>query len=95
MLYGLLLKGIFKFGEKVEIGPGICIQVSNQETKIDPIPAKIVSLQSEKNNLRYAIPGGMINIGLKIDPLFCRGNKLEGNVVGHPDKSQDIFKKLL
>ena len=94
MLYGLLLKGIFKLGEKVEIRPGICIRVSNQETKVNPIPAKIVSLQSEKNNLIYAIPGGMINIGLKIDPLFCRGNKLEGNVVGYPDKSQDIFKKI-
>ena len=94
MIYGLLIRGILKVGEQIEIRPGICIRVSNKEIKINPIPAKIVSLQSEKNNLIYAIPGGMLNIGLKIDPLFCRGNKLDGNIVGHPEKALDIFKIL-
>ena len=94
MLYGLILKGILKLGEYVEIRPGICIRVSNKETKINPITAKIVSLQAEKNNLIYAISGGMINIGLKIDPLLCRGNKLEGNFVGLKDKMEEIFIKI-
>ena len=94
MLYGLILRGIIKLGEYIEIRPGICIRVSNKEIKINPIPAKIVSLQAEKNNLIYAIPGGMINIGLKIDPLLCRGNKLEGNIVGNMDKTQEIFIKI-
>ena len=94
MLYGLILRGIIKLGEYVEIRPGICIKVSNKETKINPITAKIVSLQAEKNNLIYAISGGMINIGLKIDPLLCRGNKLEGNIVGIPEKTEDIFIKI-
>lgn len=94
MLYGLILRGILKLGEKIEIRPGISIRVSNKEIKVNPIPAKIVSLQAEKNNLIYAIPGGLINIGLKIDPLLCRGNKLEGNIVGYSDKIQDIFIKI-
>lgn len=94
ILYGLILKGIIKLGEQLEIRPGICIRVSNKEIKVNPITAKIVSLQAEKNNLIYAIPGGMINIGLKIDPLLCRGNRLEGNIAGLPDKMEDIFIKL-
>ena len=94
MLYGLILRGIIKLGEYIEIRPGICIRVSNKEIKINPIPAKIVSLQAEKNNLIYAIPGGMINIGVKIDPLLCRGNKLEGNIVGNIGKTLEIFIKI-
>ena len=94
MLYGIIIRGIFKLGEQIEIRPGICIRISNKETKINPITAKIVSLQAEKNSLIYAIPGGITNIGLKIDPLLCRGNKLEGNVVSLPDKNENIFIKI-
>ena len=94
MLYGLLLKGIFRIGDQLEIRPGICIRVSNKEIKVNPIISKIVSLQAEKNNLLYSIPGGMINIGLKIDSLLCRGNILEGNIGGSPHKMEDIFIKM-
>ena len=94
MLYGLIVRGIFKLGEQIEIRPGICIRTSNKEIKINPITAKIVSLQAEKNNLIYAIPGGITNIGLKIDPLLCRGNRLEGNIVSLPDKNENIFIKV-
>jgi translation initiation factor 2 subunit 3 len=94
MLYGLLLKGIFRIGDQLEIRPGICIRVSNKEIKVNPIISKIVSLQAEKNNLLYSIPGGMINIGLKIDSLLCRGNILEGNIGGSPHKMEDILIKM-
>ena len=94
LLYGIVIKGILKLGEEIEIRPGICYRISNKEIKINPIPTRIVSLQAEKNNLIYAISGGLINVGLKIDPLLCRDNKLEGNIIGLPDKMDDIFIKL-
>ena len=94
MIYGLIFRGILKLGEHIEIRPGICMRVSNKEIKINPIITKIVSLQAEKNNLIYAIAGGIINVGLKIDPLLCRGNKLEGNIVGLPDKMEEMFIKI-
>ena len=94
LIYGLIIKGILKLGEEIEIRPGLCYRISNREIKINPIPARIVSLQAEKNNLIYAIPGGIINVGLKIDPLLCRDNKLEGNLVGLPEKMDDIFIQL-
>jgi translation initiation factor 2 subunit 3 len=95
MIYGLIFRGILKLGEQIEIRPGICIRVSNKEIKINPITTKIVSLQAEKNNLIYAITGGIINVGLKIDPLLCRGNILDGNIVGLPDKMEEMFIKIV
>ena len=94
MLYGLIIKGILKIGDQLEIRPGICIRVSNKDIRVNPINTKIVSLQAEKNNMIFAVPGGITNIGLKIDPLLCRRNRLEGNVGGSPDKMEDIFIKL-
>lgn len=77
---GTLIRGILKLGEVVEIRPGIISKGQSGETKVTPILTKIVSLQAEKNNLIYAVPGGLIGVGLKIDPFLTRGDRLVGRV---------------
>lgn len=77
---GTLIRGVLRIGEEVEIRPGIVSKGANGETKIAPILTKIVSLQAEKNNLIYAVPGGLIGVGLKIDPYLTRGDRLVGRV---------------
>lgn len=72
-------------GEEVEIRPGIVSKGQNGETKITPILTKICSLQAEKNNLIYAVPGGLIGVGLKIDPFLTRGDRLVGRVRNFKD----------
>lgn len=78
---GTLIRGVLRLGEEVEIRPGIVSKGQNGETKITPILTKIVSLQAEKNNLIYAVPGGLIGVGLKIDPFLTRGDRLVGRVI--------------
>lgn len=92
---GTLMRGILRLGETVEIRPGIVLKNNqNGGTKVTPIITKICSLQAEKNNLIYAVPGGLIGIGLKIDPFLTRGNRLVGRILGHPGKLPDIFVKI-
>ena len=91
---GTLIRGILKVGQTVEIRPGIVMKTQEGKTKVTPILTRIVSLQAEKNNLIYAIPGGLIGIGLKIDPFLTRGNRLVGRILGHPGKLPDIFVKV-
>ena len=91
---GTLIRGILKVGEVVEIRPGIVMKNQNGQTKVTPILTRIVTLQAEKNNLIYAIPGGLIGVGLKIDPFLTRGNRLVGRILGHPGKLPDIFVKI-
>ena len=78
----------------LKFGQGFSLGFQIKKTKINLIIAKIVSLQAENNNLIYSISGGMINIGLKIDQLLWKGNKLEGNILGIPDKVEEIFIKI-
>lgn len=92
---GTLIRGILKIQEVVEIRPGIIIKNQNGQTKITPILTRIVSLMAEKNNLIYAIPGGLIGVGLKIDPFLTKGNRLVGRILGHPGKLPDIFIKIV
>ena len=92
---GTLIRGVLRIGEIVEIRPGIVSKDPNGQKKISPIYSRIVSLKAEKNDLIYAIPGGLIGIGLKIDPFLTRGNRLVGKILGHPGKLPDIYEKIV
>lgn len=78
---GSLVKGVLNVGDEVEIRPG-------HITKIDkkficrPFISKILSLKAENNKLTKAYPGGLIGVGTKIDPSFCKSDRLVGQVMG-------------
>ena len=93
-LYGILTKGLLKIGDKVEILPGICIKTNNKEIRTSPVYGRITILQNEKNLSNYVIPGGIINIGLKVDSESCKNNKLEGNILGLQEKVGTVFYKI-
>lgn len=59
-----------------------------------PIRSVIVSLCAEKNQLQYAVPGGLIGVGTKIDPTLCRGDRLVGHVLGAVDTLPDVFVEI-
>lgn len=81
---GTLIRGILKLWEEVEIRPGIINKnKTTGEIRCTPIFTKIISLQAEKNNLIYAVPGGLIGVGLTIDPFLTRGDRLVGRVILH------------
>lgn len=49
---------------------------------------------SENNQLLYGIPGGLIGVGLLIDPALTRNDRLVGNVMGYPDALPEILTEL-
>merc|ERR1712048_524018 len=54
----------------------------------------ITSLFAEKNELEYAVPGGLIGVGTKIDPFLTRADRLVGNLLGAVDRLPKIYIKL-
>ena len=92
---GTLIRGVLRVGEIVEIRPGIVMKAANGQKKVTNIYSRIVSLKAEKNDLIYAIPGGLIGVGLKVDPFLTRGNRLVGKILGHPGKLPDIDEKIV
>ena len=91
---GSIIKGILKIGDIVEIRPGLTTKSANNQTISTPIRSQVVSLQAEKNHLEFAVPGGLIGVGLKIDPALTRADKLVGNILGHPGQLPDIYQKI-
>ena len=49
---------------------------------------------AEDNDLLYAVPGGLIGCGLKVDPTLTRSDRLVGHVLGHPGKLPEVYNEL-
>ena len=75
---GSILKGVLKVGQEIEVRPGLVSKDSNGRLTCQPIRSKIVSLFAEQNDLMFAVPGGLIGVGTKIDPTLCRADRMVG-----------------
>ena len=42
----------------------------------------------------YAIPGGLIAVGTKVDPQFTRSDNMVGQIIGHPGKMPEVFIEI-
>ncbi|KAI1261389.1 P-loop containing nucleoside triphosphate hydrolase protein [Xylariaceae sp. FL1019] len=91
---GSILHGMLKLGDEVEIRPGIVTRDEKGNLKCTPIFSRIVSLNSEANDLKYAVPGGLIGVGTRIDPTLCRADRLVGFVLGLKGRSPDIYSQI-
>merc|ERR1712029_495686 len=91
---GSILRGVLKVGQEIEVRPGIVAKDSNGKLTCQPIRSKIVSLFTEQNDLMFAVPGGLIGVGTKIDPTLCRADRMVGQVLGAVGSLPEIFTEL-
>ncbi|KAF9949327.1 hypothetical protein BGZ70_001828, partial [Mortierella alpina] len=81
-------------GDEIEIRPGIVTKDNEGKIKCRPIFSRIVTLLAENNNLKFAVPGGLIGVGTKIDPTLCRADRLVGQVLGAVGKLPEVYSEL-
>lgn len=91
---GSILHGVLKLGDEIEIRPGIVTRDDKGALKCKPIFSRIVSLNSETNDLKYAVPGGLIGVGTRIDPTLCRADRLVGFVLGLKGRLPAIYSEI-
>uniref|UniRef100_A0A7S3MV25 protein-synthesizing GTPase n=1 Tax=Strombidium inclinatum TaxID=197538 RepID=A0A7S3MV25_9SPIT len=92
---GTILKGVLRVGDKVSIKPGLITK--SQRTgavQCREIQSQITSLMADENRLMYAVPGGLIGVGLKVDPLITRQDQLVGQIIGHPESMPDVLSEI-
>lgn len=92
VLGGSLKQGKLKVGDKIEIKPGIPVKGSYQ-----PIITEVVSLATSSGQVEEVLPGGLIAIGTKLDPIFTKNDVMVGNYVAQvgflPDPVSEIVIK--
>ncbi|XP_003376252.1 eukaryotic translation initiation factor 2 subunit 3 [Trichinella spiralis] len=91
---GSILRGVLRAGQEIEVRPGIISKSSDGKLTCRPIFSRVVSLFAESNELQYAVPGGLIGVGTKIDPTLCRADRLVGQVLGAVGTLPDIYTEI-
>eukprot|EP01136_Pigoraptor_vietnamica_P005499 Opistho-1_new@37232 len=91
---GSILRGVLTLGQEIEVRPGIVSKDGEGKLKCTPIRSRIVSLYTEQNDLQYAVPGGLIGVGTKIDPTLCRADRLVGQILGSVGHLPEIYTEL-
>jgi len=91
---GSILQGILRVGDEIEVRPGIVSKDSSGNMTCMPIYSRIMSLYAETNDLQYAVPGGLIGVGTKIDPTLTRADRLVGQVLGLRNYLPDVFTEV-
>ncbi|ARF12618.1 eukaryotic translation initiation factor 2 gamma subunit [Klosneuvirus KNV1] len=87
---GTITQGVLHKGDKISIHPGLIDKNhDNDKTrwKYKPIKGTVLSINSETNNLDFAIPGGLIGIKLDIDPGLATKDNLVGNIMTNYDNT--------
>lgn len=54
-----------QLGQEIEVRPGVVSKDADGKINCKPIRSKIVSLLAEKNELKFAVPGGLIGVGTR------------------------------
>ncbi|KAL8287395.1 hypothetical protein RQP46_003253 [Phenoliferia psychrophenolica] len=91
---GSLLKGVLRLGQEIEVRPGVVSKDSEGKITCKPIRSKIITLLAEKNELKFAVPGGLIGVGTLIDPQLTRGDRLVGQVLGSKGSLPSIYVEI-
>jgi len=91
---GSILQGVLKRGQEIEVRPGIVSKDDQGKLKCMPIRSEVLSLKAEKNELEYAVPGGLIGVGTLIDPTICRADRLVGQVLGEVGQLPPVYTEL-
>ncbi|AYV76879.1 MAG: eukaryotic translation initiation factor 2 gamma subunit [Barrevirus sp.] len=91
---GSIVRGKLTTDMIITIYPGVIGKVDNGLTKwsYSPLTAKVLSINSEKNNLTFAKPGGLIGVQLNIDPGLTVKDGLVGNLITESGQKDITFK---
>jgi translation initiation factor 2 subunit 3 len=96
VLGGSLLQGHIKTGEKIEIRPGIKVEVKGTSNfQFVPITTDVISLMSGGKRRKELSPGGLAAIGTNLDPFLTKSDSLIGNILGRPGTLPPVVEKLV
>lgn len=95
---GSLTRGTLMLNDDVIIYPGFISKKKVDESdswSYKPLKCKVLSINSDKNSLTYAISGGLIGVQLNIDPAMTRDDELVGQVLFKSDcKNMKVYQGI-
>lgn len=93
ILGGILVQGILKSGDKIEIKPGRKVTENNQVV-YKPLTTSITDIKTGGLSVKQAGPGGSIGVMTSLDPAIVKSDNLTGSVLGRPGTLPKVWNEL-
>ncbi len=94
VLGGSIIQGVIRVGDKIEIRPGVRVEVERSKIDYQPIETTVTSLRFGNLEVKEARPGGLVAIGTELDPALTKNDNLVGNVVGKPGQLPPVLWEI-
>jgi len=93
---GTIIRGTMNINDEIVIKPGFIKKNTTGSTRFQyyPLSSKISSINSEKTKLESAISGGLIGVGLDIDPGLTGNDGLVGSLLIDKSYEKDNLYKV-
>lgn len=93
ILGGSIIRGEIKVGDEVEILPGLRIKRDDAVETI-PLTAEVVSAGFNGVFVEKVRSGGLVSIGMSLDPSLTKNDLLIGNLVGKPGTLPSVTRSI-
>ena len=91
---GTLASGVVRSGDVLEMRPGLIRRDGDQSFTCRPLLLRVTSIRSEKRQLDFALPGGLVALGTSLDPSVAKQDCLAGQVIGTPGSLPSVCSIL-
>ena len=86
---GAVIQGVFKKGDAIALAPDV--RVGDKQHSLS---TKITGLQTGKDKVTEAMPGGSVAVMTELDPSLTHGDSVAGRIVGLVDKLPPVWNEL-
>jgi len=90
---GTIETGVLSVGDQVELRPGV-ITMRDGKRVIQPLVGRVISMESDHNDLQTAIPGGLVGVSLSIYAGLSDDDHLKGSILGHVGTLPDMYNQV-
>lgn len=90
---GTIETGVLTVGDQVELRPGV-ITMRNGKKVIQPLVGRVISMESDHNELKTAIPGGLVGVSLSIYAGLSDDDHLKGSILGHVGTLPNMYDQI-
>lgn len=90
---GTISSGVLSVGDQIELRPGV-VKMQDGKKVLQPLVAWVVSLESDRNGLTHAIPGGLVGVNLSLYAGLSNSDRLKGQVLGHVGTLPDMYDQI-
>jgi translation initiation factor 2 subunit 3 len=91
---GTVIEGVVRVGDRIEIKPGLITKSADGRIANLPIITHVRSIETDRNPISEARPGGLIGLETNLDPFLTQKNRLVGQLAGLPGTLPDVSQRL-